>query len=529
MDKSHPSQAPLGDTGFTLEAPANPIPYFFATLLAAFFIYSMQGSKINLPSANPKNFFELTNSRPKKYYLHNARSIMARWFSANPNKPMKMVSDMDESIVLPPSMANEIRSHKDLSFAEFSEVFFQTKYPGFEAFAVGNHSSPLLTVINKDLTKQLAKVTEPLADETSLALKHTFTENKAWHAIHMRNTVLEVIARVSSRVFLGTELCRNEVWLDITKNYTLDGFSAGERLRDFSPFVRPFVHWFLPVCQSARKRVRESATIIQPIIDKRNALKAQAVAEGKPEPEYLDAIEWFERAAQANGVKLDPSLCQLFLSTVAIHTTTDLMGQVLVDLAKNPGIIKDLQEEVLKTLKESGWKKNSLYNMKLLDSVIKESQRLKPLQLASMQRIATADVTLSDGTFIPKGACVSVSSHALWDPEVYPEPEKWDGYRFYRLREEAGKENFAQLVSTAPEHLGFGHGKHACPGRFFAANEIKIVLAHILLQYEWRLPVDAKAYIFDYGNAAIMNPHLEIEIRRRADEVDLEKFLEQLV
>ncbi|WQF76631.1 Putative cytochrome P450 [Colletotrichum destructivum] len=529
MDKSHPTQAPLGDTGFTLDAPASPIPYFFATLLAAFFIYSMQGPKINLPSTNQKKFFELTNSRPKKYYLANARSIMGQWFSANPNKPMKMVSDMDESIVLPPSMANEIRSHNHLSFTEFSQAFFQAKYPGFEAFTVGNHGSPLLTVINKDLTKQLAKVTEPLAGETSLALKHIFTENKYWHAIHMRPTVLQLIARVSSRVFLGTELCRNEAWLDITKNYTLDGFTAADRLREYPLFLRAFVHWFLPVCQSARRRVRDAATIIQPIIDKRNALKAQAVADGRPEPEYLDAIDWFEKASKAKGVTLDPSLCQLFLSTVAIHTTTDLLGQVLVDLAKNPDVIKDLQKEVITTLNESGWKKNSLYNMKLMDSVIKESQRLKPLQLASMQRIATADVTLSDGTFIPKGACVGVSSHALWDPEVYPEPEKWDGYRFYRLREEPGKENFAQLVSTAPEHLGFGHGKHACPGRFFAANEIKIVLAHILLQYEWRLPVGAKAEVFEYGNSPIMNPQLEIEIRRRADEVDLEKFREQLV
>lgn len=148
MDKSHPTRAPLGDTGFTLEAPANPIPYFFATLLAAFFIYSMQGSKINLPSANPKKFFELTNSRPKKYYLTNARSIMARWFSANPNKPMKMVSDMDESIVLPPSMANEIRSHKDLSFAEFSEV---VRAPTFGCDCGSLHSNDLCSSFRQSI------------------------------------------------------------------------------------------------------------------------------------------------------------------------------------------------------------------------------------------------------------------------------------------------------------------------------------------------------------------------------------------
>ena len=34
----------------------------------------------------------------------------------------------------------------------------------------------------------------------------------------------------------------------------------------------------------------------------------------------------------------------------------------------------------------------------------------------------------------------------------------------------------------------FGHGKRACPGRFFASLESKIVLANIINNYDLKLP-----------------------------------------
>jgi cytochrome P450 len=84
----------------------------------------------------------------------------------------------------------------------------------------------------------------------------------------------------------------------------------------------------------------------------------------------------FER--EAKGRDYDPVVVQLTLSFAAIHTTTDLVTQVMSDLCKNPEIIDDLRQEMVKALSEGGWKKTSLYGMKLLDSVIKESLRIKP-------------------------------------------------------------------------------------------------------------------------------------------------------
>lgn len=40
------------------------------------------------------------------------------------------------------------------------------------------------------------------------------------------------------------------------------------------------------------------------------------------------------------------------------------------------------------------------------------------------------------------------------------------------------------MVTTSDIHLAFGHGRHACPGRFFVAHELKLIGAALLLDYD---------------------------------------------
>jgi gliotoxin biosynthesis cytochrome P450 monooxygenase len=39
-------------------------------------------------------------------------------------------------------------------------------------------------------------------------------------------------------------------------------------------------------------------------------------------------------------------------------------------------------------------------------------------------------------------------------------------------------------VSIGSESVSFGNGIHACPGRFFASNEIKVVLVGLIKRYD---------------------------------------------
>lgn len=70
------------------------------------------------------------------------------------------------------------------------------------------------------------------------------------------------------------------------------------------------------------------------------------------------------------------------------------------------------------------------------------------------------------------------------DPDLYPEPEKFDGFRFVQAR---GKPR-DQYAASNMRSMAFGYGRHACPGRFFASHEIKMIMAYLLLNYEFRFP-----------------------------------------
>ncbi len=109
-----------------------------------------------------------------------------------------------------------------------------------------------------------------------------------------------------------------------------------------------------------------------------------------------------------------------------------------------------------------------------------------------------------------------------YDPAIYKDPDVFDGYRYLRMREVPGKENQAQLVSTSAEALGFGHGMHACPGRFFATNEIKVALCHLLMKYDIKPASNIKPRAMPYGFTLNADKSATILIRRREAEIDLD-------
>ena len=106
-----------------------------------------------------------------------------------------------------------------------------------------------------------------------------------------------------------------------------------------------------------------------------------------------------------------------------------------------------------------------------------------------------------------------VDSTQLWDPAVYPSPSEFDGYRFFRKREEGNVSS--QFVQSGQDFHVFGGGRHICPGRFFANNELKLTLAHILLKYDIQLGQGCdNPRPLQMGFYAMVNPRVQLEVRR---------------
>lgn len=187
-----------------------------------------------------------------------------------------------------------------------------------------------------------------------------------------------------------------------------------------------------------------------------------------------DAIGWMVECAR--GRKIDYAAAQLSFSLAAIHLSSETMTMCLLQLCDTPELIEPLREDCRRVLDDSGWTKQALQDMRLLDSFMRECQRVRdllaskdprtsahgigtdPFFLASMLRFARAALVLSDGTVIPKGSTLMVMNDWAHSSEHFPNAETFDMRRFAKLRERPGEQNKHQFSTPSADQMGFGFG-----------------------------------------------------------------------
>ena len=95
----------------------------------------------------------------------------------------------------------------------------------------------------------------------------------------------------------------------------------------------------------------------------------------------MDALQWTMDMGEPDEGLAD---LQLFLAGVAIHTTGAALTHMVYDLCQNPWLIPELRREIEEIfVGEDIWSAQSnlhLHKLKLLDSFMKESQRMNPIQ-----------------------------------------------------------------------------------------------------------------------------------------------------
>ncbi|RAH41207.1 cytochrome P450 [Aspergillus brunneoviolaceus CBS 621.78] len=520
-----PGIVPIADSrSYTVTLAALWIPIFIAISLLWYGRLESPLAHVPLVSTGKSSFWDIGHKKAKESFAANARKIVAKGFQQVGNtKPFRVISDLGEMLVLPPSMADQVRNIDALSHGEFMKESTCAEVHGFEPFFESTGHSLLADMTKTKLMGSLKQLTDPVNETATQACKDLFPDDDDWHEVVLKDILLEIIARMSSTIFLGDEEVRHDkAWLRLTKEYTVDSFLAAHQLRTYPQFLWPVLAMLFPQARKVRDQLRQAEAIIRPLIERRRAEKAAALADPSIKlPERYDSIEWLEQTSQDRKIPYAPVAMQLTLALSAIHTTTDLITTTMYELLRCPEVIRHLRKEVVSVMGSGGIKHSALYNLKLMDSVIKEAQRIKPALSINMVRKATANITLPDGFRIPKGTMLGVSHHGAWDSAVFPEADKFDAFRFVRLREQPGNENRWQLTTLRSEHIAFGHGLHACPGRFLAANEIKIALCHLLMKFEWKVAGEVKPRIIENGIFLDSDPGVRVLVRRRKGEVEV--------
>ncbi|KAI9933238.1 hypothetical protein MW887_007711 [Aspergillus wentii] len=419
------------------------------------------------------------------YYLV-APSLIKYGYGKYKNQPFRLLKADGDLIVLPIEYVDELRN---LPPSKLSSLDAQYENVLGEYTNVLIESALPPDTAQRRLTPALGRITPRILDELKYSFETDFPECKDnWVSVNPFNLVLSLINRAASRVIIGEELCRNEEWLNISANYTINVGITVMMLRPIPSFLRPLVARYLPSAKKLQRQLRfVKDELFVPLINTRRNQEARNPSYKKPD----DFLQWMMDLADNSRDKEPEFLAQnllIFISLAAVHTSTMFMTHVLFDLMARPGYLEPLRNEIQTSLK-SGWENGThleFLQMRLFDSFLKESQRFNP----------------------------SSERPLCHDPNVVPEPYPFDGLRW---AEDSSKGVSTNLVTINSTNMHFGFGRQACPGRFFAANTIKAIMSRLIFEYDFKFQdgMTDRPINIRNGEQTMPNMYTEVFMKKR--------------
>ncbi|CAJ2508095.1 Uu.00g092810.m01.CDS01 [Anthostomella pinea] len=388
--------------------------------------------------------------------------------------------------IIPANLVGELKGLPESTLSAETAVS-EAMLSEYTQLSAGAHSDTLTLLLKTKTTQNLARMTPKLKEELEYILSTEFPACGDWTPFKIQPFMVRTVSRLSGRTFVGPALCRTEEWMDVSINFAITAFIAVIKLQFFPPWMRPAAQYLVSELTTIRKDLEKAQAMLKPLIEERTP---DSDTDGYEKPD--DFMQWL-LDAMPDEQKSDyfiQAKIQLLLSASSIHTTSNLTTDCIYDLAVHQDIQEILREEASEVLENGNdWdKKETMPRLKKMDSFIKESLRLSG-NVTSFIRKVMKPIDLSDGTHLPPGTdLLTPLAGVAVDERFYPEPEKFDGLRFWKLRQQSEEARDRwQFTSIGDTNMNFGLGKHACPGRFFAANEVKLILAHLLLNYDIKL------------------------------------------
>jgi len=431
---------------------------------------------------------KLTVSHEK--FLSSAKTIYIDGYSKFKKTVYRLAAaDGEHHVIVPMAFLPELRKLPDdvLSFPKAITNLMEVKYTKFQTDV-----SQVAHSVRSDLTPALSRLNPIICTEVDEALEHYMPPCDDWTEVNINQTLVDIIARVSGRVFVGPELCQDPEYLECGSKYAVYLMQAVFAIQRLRAWTKPFLAPRLPEIRRLRDMEARAAQKLRPVVEQR-------IEAAKNDPNWEqpnDMLQWLMTRCEGTSVA-DIAKSQLTLIFAAIHTTSVAATNILYTLAVTPEYITPLRQEIQEVIAQNDGEVTvkTLQQMVKLDSYMKEVVRIWGSDLTSFSRRVLKGITLSNGQYIPPGAILQVASNAVYsDPTFYPDSTTFDGFRHAKLRSGGTATDHAknQFVTTNETNLGWGYGAHACPGRFFATNEMKMILVKMISHYEIKMPDASK-------------------------------------
>ncbi|KAK8086419.1 hypothetical protein PG994_001393 [Apiospora phragmitis] len=390
-----------------------------------------------------------------------------------------------------------------LSMHQQTDLHFQTAHKTVYPLRNQAHVHLVMT----KLTRQVGNLVPVLMEEIELAMPQawngTKSDEEGWQEVDVFDTLRVVIGQVTNRIFIGAPLCRSRELLDAGVAYAQAIPVAAQIISLFPASLR----WLVAPLITIPNRAYEKTWFRLTLPEVEAHLRGYGGKEGQ---EKADFLQWSLQQAKETGDEYmwEPKTLAarvLLVNAAAVHTSSFAITHVLLDLVgsgtkRGSVYVSELRDEIRQVLAaHGGWSKRALDDMHKLDSAFRESQRLNTVLTVGPLRIVNAGegVTTPSGVHIPKGYQVGIPAYQMhMDSSIWGEDVA--EFRPFRFLMNTGKQDTIDVndtsrlkqarqpwVTTSQEYLSFGGGRNSCPGRFFAAAELKLLLAHILLNYDF--------------------------------------------
>ncbi|KAG0266471.1 hypothetical protein BG011_002262 [Mortierella polycephala] len=358
----------------------------------------------------------------------------------------------------------------------------------------------------------------PLFTPRIVGLLQSILQEKVGHCEdklieHPMEVIQDMIASAMANVFMGPEIGKERKVVDAFIECTYDfGKVIGESTKSFWHSITNRARY--GVFNPLQKHIQVLVDVATPVVLERRRQEAEAVEKGIEYDRPMDILQKLLDNVDKYGFIDMHDICGhiLLIVLASVHTTSDSATNLCFYLAAFPEFHEPLYEELQEVLGQFAKEREEERQRKLasgevasmeafagteldpehdqdisapvvkklvkMDSFVREIFRYRSerLQLVHMAR---GDMVLSNGMRISKGQKAVINMHSVHQNNSKQVGDE-DVSVFYPWRF-VGKAKAATKASG--DYLAFGMGKHACPGRFLAVQEIKTVGVLMVSRY----------------------------------------------
>ncbi|KAK5635866.1 hypothetical protein RRF57_011578 [Xylaria bambusicola] len=387
-----------------------------------------------------------------------------------------------------------------------------------------------------------ADLISQMQDDCIRAFQKAMPSCQDWTPLFPFEVLLDLFARTTAQILYGEELAGRDDWLVHTIYPFIHHLMLAPPavVSGYHPSLRFLAKYFETHTKMVYKGRKQAEDILRPILDK---YKMQRAMPGEKNG-HGDGIRWLLERYDSLGKELTPELLAqdlLFITVAAIQTSAAVGCSILFDMMDQPASLSHIRAEIsaIKEACRGNWNRQSLAQLRFLDSFMKESKRVNTFTqgtcsflitmvfdrfgsrvTVTVQRMVVVPYRFDDGLQIPAGTQLSFPNQQLnLDDDVYPDAGAFKADRFLkkRMEDDPNRHHFA---SVSEDSITWGSGYHACPGRFLAQDTLKLLFIYLLDEFEFKHVKDGQTRPKDMYHGFAVGPDITMPIlsRRRGLE-----------